>query len=187
MTAEYLIRPNLSISGWVGPQYTSTKTVVGIPLSWTDCVLHLIQFLVEHVGWSEFLLARTSQLRASRVQSPSVGWRGDPCDYAGQFCKWQLPPAVDAKDECDVGSAVLSTTFPQPSRAVPSTTLRSMRGWLIKLARSLDGHGAVRAPASDPINTIIIGSSNLQCQHRVESQSITPGTTPWDGNYDGRI
>jgi hypothetical protein len=32
MTVEYLIRPNMSISGWIGPQYTSTKTVLGIPI-----------------------------------------------------------------------------------------------------------------------------------------------------------
>ncbi|HVO78680.1 MAG TPA: hypothetical protein VMT39_01555 [Candidatus Bathyarchaeia archaeon] len=32
MTVDYLLRPNLSISGWVGPQYTATKTVVGIPI-----------------------------------------------------------------------------------------------------------------------------------------------------------
>jgi hypothetical protein len=31
MTASYLIRPNMSISGWIGPEYTSTKTVVTIP------------------------------------------------------------------------------------------------------------------------------------------------------------
>ena len=32
MTANYLIRPNMLISGWVGPEYTSTKTVVGVPI-----------------------------------------------------------------------------------------------------------------------------------------------------------
>ena len=32
MTADYLIRPNMSISGWVGPQYTSTKSVLCIPI-----------------------------------------------------------------------------------------------------------------------------------------------------------
>lgn len=31
-TGEYLLRPNMSISGWIGPQYTGTKTVVGIPV-----------------------------------------------------------------------------------------------------------------------------------------------------------
>ncbi len=28
MTADYLIRPNITISGWIGPEYTSTKTTV---------------------------------------------------------------------------------------------------------------------------------------------------------------
>ncbi|MGA9564922.1 MAG: hypothetical protein WBS19_05295 [Candidatus Korobacteraceae bacterium] len=32
MTADYLIRPNMTISGWIGPEYTSTKTIVGIPI-----------------------------------------------------------------------------------------------------------------------------------------------------------
>jgi hypothetical protein len=31
MTADYTIRPNMTISGWVGPEYTSTKTVACIP------------------------------------------------------------------------------------------------------------------------------------------------------------
>jgi hypothetical protein len=30
-TVDYLLRPNMNISGWVGPQYTSTKTTVSIP------------------------------------------------------------------------------------------------------------------------------------------------------------
>jgi hypothetical protein len=29
-TVDYLIRPNMTISGWVGPEYTSTKTVINI-------------------------------------------------------------------------------------------------------------------------------------------------------------
>ena len=32
MTGDYLIRPNMTISGWVGPSYTSTKTIVGVPI-----------------------------------------------------------------------------------------------------------------------------------------------------------
>ena len=33
MTVDYLLRPNITISAWVGPQYTSTKTVLlGIPI-----------------------------------------------------------------------------------------------------------------------------------------------------------
>ena len=32
MTANYLIRPNMTISGWIGPEYTATKDVVPIPL-----------------------------------------------------------------------------------------------------------------------------------------------------------
>ena len=35
MTADYLIRPNMSISGWVGPEYTSTKTTFSFQ-SWVD-------------------------------------------------------------------------------------------------------------------------------------------------------
>lgn len=31
MTADYLLRPNMTISGWVGPEYTSTKTVQCVP------------------------------------------------------------------------------------------------------------------------------------------------------------
>lgn len=31
-TVDYLLRPNMSLSGWIGPEYTSTKTIVGIPI-----------------------------------------------------------------------------------------------------------------------------------------------------------
>jgi len=30
-TADYLILPNMTLTGWVGPQYTSTKTEVFLP------------------------------------------------------------------------------------------------------------------------------------------------------------
>jgi hypothetical protein len=32
MTVDYLLRPNMTISGWVGPEYTSTKALVCIPI-----------------------------------------------------------------------------------------------------------------------------------------------------------
>jgi len=32
MTVDYLIRPNMTISGWIGPSYTSTKTTISIPI-----------------------------------------------------------------------------------------------------------------------------------------------------------
>ncbi len=32
MTVDYLIRPNMTISGWIGPEYTSTKTILGVPI-----------------------------------------------------------------------------------------------------------------------------------------------------------
>lgn len=31
-TVDYVLRPNMSISGWVGPEHTSTKSIVPIPL-----------------------------------------------------------------------------------------------------------------------------------------------------------
>jgi hypothetical protein len=31
-TIDYLIRPNMTISGWIGPEYTTTKTVVTLPI-----------------------------------------------------------------------------------------------------------------------------------------------------------
>ncbi len=47
MTVDYLIRPNMTISGWVGPEYTSTKTVVAIP------VLGQIQYFISYSSlWS---------------------------------------------------------------------------------------------------------------------------------------
>jgi len=50
MTAEYLIRPNMTISGWVGPEYTSTKTIVGIP------ILGQIVYVTSHSSlWSTSL------------------------------------------------------------------------------------------------------------------------------------
>ena len=49
-TADYSIRPNVSITGWIGPEYTSTKSVVGIP------VLGQIFYITQHnSAWSTAL------------------------------------------------------------------------------------------------------------------------------------
>jgi len=34
-TVDYVLRPNMSISGWIGPEYTSTKSVLAIPIPGT--------------------------------------------------------------------------------------------------------------------------------------------------------
>lgn len=43
ITGSYLIRPNMTISGWIGPEYTATKTVVAVPIGggqFVDIVTH---------------------------------------------------------------------------------------------------------------------------------------------------
>ena len=57
-TGDYLIRPNMTISGWVGPEYTSTKTIVPVP------ILGQIVFITDYSSmWSTSLGA-------------NFGWQG---------------------------------------------------------------------------------------------------------------
>ena len=111
MTVDYLIRPNMTISGWVGPEYTSTKTVVAIP------VLGQIQYFISYSSlWSTSAGANFAWhgLR----DSVNAGFSRQVSDGGGILAtvqsnvgEWQLSPAADAKDGCDVGSAVLPRCF----------------------------------------------------------------------------
>jgi hypothetical protein len=53
MTGDYTIRPNMTISGWIGPQYTSTKTVACVP----ELVNGVIEIVCIHYSslWSTAL------------------------------------------------------------------------------------------------------------------------------------
>jgi hypothetical protein len=53
MTTDYAIRPNMTISGWIGPQYTSTKTVACVP----EIINGVLQIVCIHYSslWSTAL------------------------------------------------------------------------------------------------------------------------------------
>ncbi len=52
MTAEYLLRPNMTISGWVGPEYTGTKTTVPLFDPFTG---QIVYFTTHDSLWSTAL------------------------------------------------------------------------------------------------------------------------------------
>ena len=74
--ADYLIRPNMSISGWIGPEYTSTKTVVGIPI-----LSQIIYVTNHHSLWSTALGANFGW--RSRRNSFRAGFRRQVSDGGG--------------------------------------------------------------------------------------------------------
>ena len=67
MTVDYLLRPNMSISGWIGPEYTSTKTVLFIPI--------LGQSITEH-----------SSLWSTSVGA-NFGWQGIRNSFRASFSR----------------------------------------------------------------------------------------------------
>jgi len=58
VTADYFIRPNITISAWVGPEHTGTKTTVGIPI-----LGQIVTFTTHDSLWSTAL-------------GVNFGWRG---------------------------------------------------------------------------------------------------------------
>lgn len=74
LTGSYLITPNMTISGWVGPEYTSTKTIVGIP------ILGVIYYITDYNSlWSTALGANfgwrslRNSVRAGFIRSVTDG------------------------------------------------------------------------------------------------------------------
>ncbi len=74
-TADYLIRPNMTISGWIGPEYTATKDTVAVPIGGGQFV-----YLTTHSSlWSTSLGAnfgwhtQRNSMRASFSRSVSDG------------------------------------------------------------------------------------------------------------------
>ena len=53
-TADYVIRQNMTISGWVGPEYTSTKTIIPIPILGT-LPPQFVPFINHDSRWSTAL------------------------------------------------------------------------------------------------------------------------------------
>ena len=53
-TADYVIRQNMTISGWIGPEYTSTKSIVPIPIPGT-LPPQIVFFTIRDSLWSTAL------------------------------------------------------------------------------------------------------------------------------------
>ena len=70
MTVDYLFRPNMSISGWVGPEYTSTKTIVPIPLPSQILYVTVYDSSMEHSRRRQLRMAGSAR---SRFRLASAG------------------------------------------------------------------------------------------------------------------
>ncbi len=158
-TADYLIRPGMTISGWVGPQYTSTKTVVFIP------PVNPIEVLTSHDSlWSVAAGANFSW------QSPRNAFR------AGFFRRVQDGGGLTATSEVNSANATyrrmlakkwdglaginfvhdVSTT----SSARTATNLYTTLGLSYKPIKSVDVAADYAFQRVNQSNTIVLGPSN---------------------------
>src|SRR5215469_6938141 len=76
-TVDYLIRPNMTITAWIGPQYTMTKTIVAIPIPTIPPILY---YVTNHdslwstaVGGTFGWQSRRNSVRAEVSRSVSDG------------------------------------------------------------------------------------------------------------------
>lgn len=69
LSAEYLIRPHIVLSGWIGPEYSSTKSIVSIP------ILGLVFYQTVHTSmWST-------------AGGLTLGWQGIRNSFRANFSR----------------------------------------------------------------------------------------------------
>ena len=164
LTADYLIRPNMTISGWIGPQYTSTKTVLAIPI-----LGQIVYFTTHSSLWSTAVganfgwrgLRDSFQAGFSRGVSDGGGIvaTAQVNSVTGQYRR-QLNPKMDATLGAGYTHVVSIATS---SRSFDNFTVNA--GLSYKLARSLNA------------------TAQYAHVHQTQSSAFLLGT----GNYDSNI
>jgi hypothetical protein len=157
MTADYLIRPNMSISGWIGPEYTATKTTVFIPI--------LNQTFITHDSlWSTS--AGASFAWHGRHDSVAAGFARQVSDGGGIIATSQVNSVngsyrrmFSPKMDLTVGAVYfhdVSTTT--ASRSFDNLNLNASLNY--KLTKSLSAVGRYSYLRQNQSNAIILGSRN---------------------------
>ena len=109
MTANYQIRPSMSISGWVGPEYTGTKTLGIDPNTGADCLRS--RLAVEHGGRCELRVARPARFGPSRFHPRGNEWRRNNCNLPREHTLRHLCADAHAEVESDGRHGVLKYPF----------------------------------------------------------------------------
>jgi hypothetical protein len=159
MTVDYMIRPNMTITGWVGPEYTSTKTVVGIP------VQGQIQYFISYSSLWSTSAGATFAWRRLR-DSVQAGFSRQVMDGGGIIATSQVNSVngsyrrqLTHKMDVTVGAHFyhdVSTTV--SSRSFNNFALNA--GLTYKLAKSLDATALYVHLQQTQSSAILIGSSN---------------------------
>ena len=157
ITCSYLIRPNMTISGWVGPEYTSTKTVLAIPIP------PLSQTFYSSL-WSTSLGANFSW--QGRRNSVRAGFSRQVSDGGGILATTQVNAVngdyhrmIIPKMSIVVGARYfhdVSTTV--SSRSYSNVYLNASLTYT--LAKSLTATGTYGYVHQTQSNTILIGTAN---------------------------
>lgn len=170
MTVDYLIRPNMTISGWVGPEHTSTKTTVGIP------ILGQIVYYTTHDSlWSTSLGANFGW--QGRRDSVRAGFSRQVMDGGGIIATSQVNSfngnyrrMLSAKMDVIVGGMYLhdvSTTV--SSRSYDNFTVNASLNY--KLAKSLNAAAQYNHVHQTQTNSFIVGAGTYDAN--IVGASIT--------------
>ena len=165
MTADYLIRPNMSISGWVGPQYTATKTIVGIPVPIPIPPFVQVVYVTTHdTLWSAALgvnfgwRSQRNSVRAGFSRSVSDGG-GIIATALVNSVNGSYHRMFTSKMDLTLGAQY----FRDSSTTVSSRTFNNVNlnaALTYKLARSLDATAGYAYIHQTQSNAFLIGSGN---------------------------
>ena len=122
---DYLIRPNMTISGWIGPEYTSTKMNVDLPILGQ---IHYVTLTTRYGARlrRKFRLARTTQLDAGRF-SRQVSDGGGIIATSQVNTLTLLSPDAHQKVNLTIGVRYFTI---RPSRPSPAPTITSTATWV---------------------------------------------------------
>src|SRR5271166_2131061 len=166
MTGSYLIRPNMTISGWVGPEYTSTKTVFGIP------ILGQIIYVTSHSSlWSTSLGA-------------NFGWQGLRNSVRLGFTR-----SVNDGGGVIATSQVNSVTGSYRRMFTPKMDLTVGGRYFHDVSTTVSSRSydnlSINASLSYKIKKSFLASAQYARIHQTQSNSIVLGPSTYDANIVG--
>lgn len=167
LTADYSIRRNMTISGWLGPEYTTIKTVLGLPVSGQIVSVTSHQSLWSTSGGANY--AWRSQRNVFRAGFARRVWDGGGITATSQVTTFSADyrRMLTAKLDGFVGSAyfhntgltnipVTNTSLTTARRTYGTTNIRA--GLEYKLTRSLTALGNYAFVHYNPSNAFLINS-----------------------------
>ncbi|HZD30653.1 MAG TPA: hypothetical protein VE779_03240 [Candidatus Angelobacter sp.] len=160
MTGSYLLKPNMTISGWLGPQYTSTKDTLGVPIAPGEIV-----YVTQHSSlWSTSFGANFGW--QSLRNSVRVGFSRQVLDGGGILATSQVNSIdgsyrrrLSSKMDCTVGGRYYhDTSTTVSSRSFDNYYINT--GLTYRFSKSLQTTGLYSYLHQDQSNTILIGNAH---------------------------